>query len=344
MVLWSLKLLPGDNILQVRPILQEAGYYLLGINRRVILPQLDNLKSFLPSIDPPVPDIWLRHKSDNTNVIIELKSQGFGLDSSNINQIKKILIASYDLAKSIGSKDKEKVPGYVIVMAPLLDSKMVDTLDALREEISNHSISSAPATVIGLYHEKDDYLWKCPTPSSLPGPLLEVLPRPVTVVSSMGFGREGEDAKDVIPLYIIPWMPGVDSNASSLISDGLASLTGRILTYVQEKIGNAKPPINLALKPDLLLNEATYGVFDYWKDQDRDIFIKKVANIITSNIESAVTSNRKDKLVEIDIRTEEVREEILKELEKSDIYESSNNLEDIDTHIQTKLFEESLNV
>lgn len=336
MVLWSLKLLPGDNILQVRPILQEAGYYLLGINRRVILPQLDNLKSFLPSIDPPVPDIWLRHKSDNTNVIIELKSQGFGLDSSNINQIKKILIASYNLAESVGSKDE--VPGYVIVMAPFLDSKMVDTLDTLREEISNHSISSAPVSVIGLYHEKDNYLWKSPSLSSLPGPLQEVLSGPVTVISSMGFGKEGEDEKDIIPLYLIPWIPNVDANASPLISDGLASLTGRILTYVQEKIGNSKPPINLALKPDLLLHEATYEVFDYWKGQDRNIFFKKVVNIIDRSINSAVVSYKSDKLIEIDIRTEEIQDEIMKELEKANIYESASNLEGVDTHIQPNLF------
>ena len=335
MVLWSLKLLPSDGSLQVRSILQETGYYLLGINRRVILPQLDNLKSLLPSIAPPVPDIWLRHESDNINVIMELKSQGFGLDSSNINQIKKILIASYNLAESVGSKDE--VPGYVIVMAPLLDSKMVDTLDTLREEISNHSIPSAPATVIGLYHEKGDYLWKCPTPSSLPGPLLKVLSEPVTVVTSMGFGREGEDEKDIIPLYLIPWMPDVDVNASPLISDGLASLTGRVLTCVQGKIGNAKPPINLALKPDLLLHEATYEVFDYWKGYDRNIFVKKVVNIIDRSIKSAVISYKSDKLIEIDIRTEEVQDEIMKELEKANIYGSSSNLEGVDTHIQPNL-------
>ncbi len=335
MVIWSVKDLPKDGNSQINPFLKEAGYYIVALNRRILLTEIGDRSSFfelVPDWSPPVPDVWLRHESDNFDLILELKSRGFGEKSSKkIKQIYKMLAASFDLSSSIGIKDRK--PGFFIIMTLHKDAdKMTDTLNLLKSTLEEVQISSAPVAVIGLDHSQNNWLWNSLNPSTLPKPLCKGLSQPVTVLRSMGH------IEDIIPMYFIPWLPEVDDESSPLISDGLAVLTGRVLSYVQKEIKNAEPPVMLSLRADSLLQEATYGVFNHWKGKDRKNFTKKVINIISKNINAISISYKSDKEVGIEIKTESIREDILKELERVEINSFDKNLEGASSSVQPHLF------
>ena len=99
--------------------------------------------------------------------------------------------------------------------------------------------------------------------SYLPQPLQQHLSEPVTVLSHTGVQPE-----DLVPLFLIPWTPGISGSNSQLASDGLSVLTGRVLTYLLTEIGNATLPVNLTLRSDAIVEKATYGFFKYWKGRD----------------------------------------------------------------------------
>lgn len=330
MVIWSVKDLPENGSSQVKPFLREAGYYIFALNRRILLTELAKrspLPDSIPDLNPTVPDVWLRHENDDFDLILELKSRSFGEKSSNAKQISKMLAGSFDLSHSLGIQNKK--PGFLIIVTLYKDAdKMMDTLNLLKDKLEKEHVSSAPIAVIGLDNDKDNWLWKSIDSSALPKPLQKGLSQPVTILKSMGH------IEDIIPMYFIPWLPEVNEEDSPLISDGLSVFTGRVLSYVQKQIRNFEPPGVLSLRAEPLLKEATYGVFDYWKGKDRNRFTKKVINIIRNHVNVDNITYKSDTVVEIEIRTESIREDILKDLESYEVSNRAMNLEGASSSIQ----------
>lgn len=326
MVLWSLKDLPiHQRSYQIRPVLREAGYYLVAIDRKIILPSdvtiRQSLMRLVTRLTPPVPDIWLRHINGEADLIIELKSQGFGLDSSNVNQALKLLVASADLSLSVGNPAIKR-PGHLTFITVLQDAKyLLETIDALKAKLDEYKIPSSPASVIGLSDNDSAWIWESPNPSCLPQPLKQTLSEPISVL------RKIESVEEMLPLLFIPWIP--DSGESYLHSIGLSVLTGRVLCCVLAEINNAEPPVTLTLRASDILEEATYGVFSSWKEQERHSILKKVIDIISDNIQSTDITYRKGEEIDIDIASNDTLRTILQEIEQIDVSDSSRNLETI---------------
>ncbi len=342
MVLWSLKRLPSQGSYHIRPLLKEAGYYLFAIDRRILLP-IDNHtvnslkeltgKELTNKIGMPAPDIWLKHEKGNAHLIIELKSRGFSPESSKASQILKILIATADLSLSVAARDK--LPGHLIIMTDNQDAQLlVNTLDKLKEKLEVSDLPCSPASIIGLeYNNEDSWIWDCPNPSTLPRSLQKILSERVAVLTHPNI-----PPTDMLPLYLVPWLPGQKGRKSMLNSDGLAVLTGRILTYVLAKVKQASPPVNLPLEADSILHDATYGFFKYWNSKDKASLAQKVINIISDCIGSITLIDSSSRRITIDIPSEETRENILKAIEKIEINNPINNLEG-DASLQPTLFE-----
>ena len=336
MVLWSLKRLPSQGSYHIRPLLKEAGYYLFAIDRRVLLPKdnhiVESLKDLTDKLGSPSPDIWLKHEKDNAHLIIELKSRGFSPESSKASQILKILIAVADLSLSVAAIDK--LPGHLIIMTDNQDAQLlVNTLDKLKEKLEMYDLPCSPASVIGLeYNNEDSWIWDCANPSTLPQPLRNILSERVVVVTHPNI-----PPTDILPLYLVPWLPGQKGRQSMLNSDGLAVLTGRVLTYVLGEVRQASPPVNLPLEADSILHDATYGFFKYWNSKDKAILSQKVINIISGCLGSITLIDSSSRRIAIDIPLEETRENILKAIEKIEINNPINNLEG-DVVLQPTLF------
>ena len=332
MVFWSLKCLPPGSSFHIDPLLEKAGYYLFALERTLRLPNdqeiISSLQDLLQtqSIDSPVPDIWIRHRDEEADfLIIELKSQGFSAESSNRRQLLKMLVGAADLSLSLGATTDKELPGHVIIVTSFTDTEqMMCTIKQIKTDLDISQLRSAPAAVIGIGYQDDDdrWIWECPEPSYLPQPLQQHLSEPVTVLSHAGVQPE-----DLVPLFLIPWAPGISGSNSQLASDGLSVLTGRVLTFLLTEIGNATLPINLTLRSDAIVEKATYGLFKYWKGRDKRSMSKKVISIIFNNIESSVLTDKGNEEISIDIPSEQIRDEILSVIEKIDIGVPSSSLE-----------------
>ena len=323
--LWALEDLPslGEN----RPVLRDAGYYLMAIGRRVVVPTdvsvVAALEQLTGSADrsPSHPDLWLKHSKDPVQTIVELKGQGFSPHSSNSKQAYKLLVSAFDLAISLAESTEHF--GHVIYGTVATDaSNLATTLKQLADDVRAEGVPSAPTAVIGLSIEKDGVALSSPIPSDLPEPAAEILATP-----SIVFNRDGDN--DLQPFYFVPWIPGIDDTQDpDLRADGLRELTARVLTEAQGYVGRAQVPTTLSVNGDELLRGATLGMFDRWRDRDRSQFTKTAIDIVQRAIKSHVDVRRESAhRLEIDLSSAETKDKAINRLDQADPADPARNLE-----------------
>ena len=323
-LLWALEELPDKG--EIQPVLRQAGYYLGAIGRRVVMPTDEESLAALAKLtgaadrDPCHPDLWLRHATDPVQPLVELKAQGFSPESSNRRQALKLLAAAPDLAPSLGEIDQR--PGHVLYATVATDAGVIaSTLSVLAEALNAEGAAAAPTGAIGLAIENEGVALSSPHPVDLPLPLESSLSdRPIVL------RRDGDN--DLQPLYFVPWIPGIEeSQNAELHSAGLQQLTARILVYMQAAVGRALPPTALTLDGGRLLSDATFGVFDKWRDADRQKFSDAVGKIVERTLGSVVDVRRISKSSrEIDIPDLDTKDEVIARIEQADPADPSTNL------------------
>ena len=319
-VLWSLIEIPNVKGIFINPALSRAGYSVYAIDRKVMLAEKQG-KSIIAITgrqpDPAVPDVWLVHQSDDVDLILEIKSHGFGLNSKDkVVQMLKIMAGSYDLAVSTG--DTSKRSGHVIYVTIADDSKkMTGTLKSLESELIRYEIPSAPSAVIGLAEQGGSITLVCPEPVLLPEPLKKILSEPVTI-----FKAVTEDY-DITPFYLVPWSPGF-GNTSDFEKEGLELLTERILVYVTAEVGRNTSAKKVSIDCEEILNKATLDVFKHWHGDIRKRFIKTVKNIIISRTKPHGKSEGRS-TIDIDLSNGQ-RDDILKKLARAKVKDISGEV------------------
>lgn len=327
LLLWSIMDVPDDNNfrININPILRNEGYTLYAIEKEVLLPSdLSSMEAISPLIKkkftPSSADLWITHERENTDLVIELKSRGFGSDSDKSVQVIKIMAATADLSVTLGGGDKR--PGYFVFITVAEDMEaMLSTLSELKTRLYARKISSASTAIIGIQQSRKGIDLISPQSTQLPSPLGKILCDPATVL-------QFEDSEDeIVPLYFIPWIPGVaqDQDQESS-SEGLQVLTSRLLTHVQEAVGKADISTIVNLKGETLLEKATFGAFEYWRDRDRKRFIKEAIRIIERAMKPFGQKHRGETELKIDLSDEKARDNVMKNIEKFRIEEESNNL------------------
>lgn len=326
LLLWSLMDTPDDLefSIELYPFLRNQGYYLYAIEKKIDLRSdftyVDAISPLIKGkLSPPTPDLWIKHQSDPVELIVELKSRGYSADSNKSIQMLKIMAASADLSETLGGGSRKL--GHVIFITILEDAKkMLSTFTVLENRLKEGDIISAPTSVIGLRKSEGGVDFISPKPSQLPSPLRKSMSNPVTVL------RFSNIENNVIPLYFIPWMPGIVSQDKRLSNYGLSVLTGRLLTHVQKVIGKASIPSYLNLRGDVLLDVATFGVFRYWKAREKQRFMQEAIRIIARAVEPHGRLSRNETELEIDLSNETVRDEAMRGLRKSKTEEEASNL------------------
>lgn len=325
LLLWSIMDVPDDINFQINlnPILRNEGYTLYAIEKEVLLPSdLSSMEAISPLIKkrftPPSADLWVTHEREKTDLVIELKSRGFGSDSDKSVQVTKIMAATADLSVTLGGGDKR--PGYFVFITVAEDMEaMLSTLSELKTRLVERGITSAPTAIIGIQQSTKGIDFVNPQDTQLPSPLGEILCNPTTVL-------QFEDSEDeIVPLYFIPWIPGVTQD-KELSSEGLKVLTSRLLTHVQEAVGKADISSILNIRGETILEKATFGAFEYWRDRDRKRFIKEVIRIIAKATKSLGQKHGGDTELMIDLPDEKVRDNVMKNIERFKIEEESNYL------------------
>ena len=325
LLLWSIMDVPDDNNfrININPILRNEGYTLYAIEKEVLLPS-DSMEPISPLIKkrfaPSSADLWITHEREKTDLVIELKSRGFGPDSNKSVQVIKIMAATADLSVTLGGGDKR--PGYFVFITVAEDmAAMLLTLSELQTRLVERNIASAPTAIIGIQQSKKGIDLVSPQSAQLPSPLGEILCDPTTVL-------QFEDSEDeIVPLYFIPWIPGVAQDQDQESSNkGLQVLTSRLLTHVQEAVGKADISSILNLKGEAILEKATFGAFEYWRDRDRKRFIKEAIRIIAKATKPFGQKHSGETELKIDLPDEKVRDNVMKNIERFKIEEESNNL------------------
>lgn len=321
LLLWSTMDGPSDWQNIINPILRNEGYTLYAIEKEVILPTDLSVQTALSSllqkkIRPPSTDLWITHEIEKTDLIIELKSRGFRADSDKSIQVMKIMAATADLSETLGGTVKR--PGYFIFVTIAEDMKdMLSTLSTLKIQLDERDIPSASTAIIGIQQSKKGIDLVSPQSDQLPSTLSEVLRNPTTVLQLENLDDE------IVPLYLIPWMPGITQD-EELSNKGLQVLTSRLLTHVQEAVGKADISSPVILKGDILLEKATFGAFEYWKDRDRRRFMKEAIGIITRAMKPLVQKQEGGTELMIEFPDESAREDIMLKIEKFKIEEEAN--------------------
>ncbi len=324
--LWALEDLPATG--RTRPVLRNAGYYLMAIGRRVQVPAEDSVIAALERLtgsadrSPCRPDLWLRHQDHPVQVIVELKARGFSRDSSNTRQAVKLLLSAFDLAASLGEQAERR--GHVIYGTVGADAESLSTtLKELADEVSAMGLPAAPTTVVGLSIDDKGVSLSSPTPSDLPDPAAVALAAPTVVLR-----RDGDN--DLRPLYFVPWIPGIeDTQEPELRADGLRELTARVLTQAMGHVGRALVPTTLALNGTQLLSDATFRVFDRWHERNRNQFGEAAVKIVERALRKSEVEIRRyggDRL-EIDLPSTETKDQAIKGLEQADPANAKKNLE-----------------
>ena len=230
------------------------------------------------------------------------------------------MAATADLSVTLGGGDKR--PGYFVFITVAEDmEEMLSTLSELKICLDARKISSASTAIIGIQQSKKGIDLVSPQSAQLPSPLGEILCDPTTVL-------QFEDSEDeIVPLYFIPWIPGVAQDQDQESSNkGLQVLTSRLLTHVQEAVGKADISSILNLKGEAILEKATFGAFEYWRDRDRKRFIKEAIRIIAKATKPFGQKHSGETELKIDLPDEKVRDNVMKNIERFKIEEESNNL------------------
>ena len=323
--LWALQELPESS--QIQPVLRQAGYQLRSIEPRLIIPRTSVVITVLDKLagskdrSPCRPDIWLQHTEHPSELIIELKSQGFSTDSSNSRQALKLLLATFDLSESLGETTQQS--GHLIYATISDDTSDLEaTLNNLASKLQDEGANSAPISVIGFSDEEEGVAISSSS-SNLPKPAANALARPAVVLRR-------DDDNDLQPLYLIPWIPGIkDSQDPQLHAAGYNELTGRVLTHILSKIGRVQVPTNLRITGEEIMGSSTFGVFDHWRSDTRMQFaravIKIVARVLGPDINVVSTSRTQ---IEIELQDLDTQDQILRSIEQADHTRSSTNLED----------------
>lgn len=334
--LWALEDLPEHS--DARPVLREAGYYLVAIERNVLVPTDETTLAALATLaeitdqSPCRPDLWLRHATDAVEPLIELKAHGFSPESSNRRQALKLIASASDLAPSLGETGVR--PGHVIYATGVDDAnEMASTLSDLASDLISEGADAAPTAAVGLAIESGGFALSGHYPDDLPEPLGAALAENPTVIH-----RDGEN--ELQPLYFIPWIPGIkDSQDAELHSAGLRELTARVLANLLAAVGQAVPPTTVILRGDTLLRDATFGISDRWRDRDRRTFSDSVVKVVERTLKSVVDLNRPSTdSREFDLPDLETKEAVIDRIENADPADPSTNLQAI-TEEQLSLFD-----
>lgn len=323
--LWALEELPDKG--EAQPVLRQAGYYLGAIERSVHLPTAERTLAALTKLagtadrSPCRPDLWLRHATDPVQPVVELKAHGFSPDSSNRRQALKLIAAAADLAPSLAEPGER--PGHVVYATVAADADwLAATLKTLAQDLRAEGVAAAPTGAIGRSIEDEGVVLASPDPTDLPAPLGTALATRPTVLR-----RDGDN--DLQPLYLIPWIPGIEeSQDAELHAAGLRELTARTLVNMQAAVGQAQPPTVLPLDGRRLLSDATFGVFDKWRDADKQKFSGAVARIVERTLSPVVDVRRTAvDSREIDLPDLDTKDEVIEPIERADPSDPATSLQ-----------------
>jgi hypothetical protein len=151
------------------------------------------------------------------------------------------------------------------------------TLSQLADELTSYKLPAGRATILGLQVSTEQ--------------LTVSVDAVGATFLSLGAGVHAimrlQPNTDPRPLYFIPYDPDVSQSEDERLFCKRV-LFKRIQSGVLVAIGRANPPITLTLRPNELLNDATFGMFSLWQNRDSAKHMRDLCRQLVQALAKAV--------------------------------------------------------
>lgn len=274
------------------PLLFRQGYSALAIGRLLALPA--DLRQALTNVHLDTqqrakPDVILINKGDRKYLFVDCKEGSFGPLSTTARQARTLMLMVGSRAAEILGLDDSEVESSFLGYVTSNDNaiRLVETLDHLREEMDSARLPYGRSSAIGLKVQDGQV---CLVVEERVGSFIGVS---IGVHAFMDL----EPETDPRPFYFLPYDPGL--NQTKAESDRCKfDLLRRVQQHVVAEVGRVRPPAQLHLTADTLLNRAYFGMYEYWEDRDDRTHLRRLCNRFLHRIARALHSPVPDSMVQ----------------------------------------------
>ena len=251
-MIWTVMPLPGDA--PNKPVLAEHGYSLLSIERPLTAPPTARTspdESSPPIRANPTADLILAHEETGHYVIVECKASSFGASATAAEQARGFLVAGGDIARR-GLGITQGTAEVCYVLPEENRALQHQTLTQCSAEVVAAGFVACDFGELGIMIRDDGVYLRGDDSSAVDTVGAHCSPE-VRV-------RSLDEEEDPRPLYIVPWLPGVEPEA-------LDELREKLRTVVIARLGTAGLG-DIEWEYIDLINAVSFNVFEQWEDHD----------------------------------------------------------------------------
>ncbi|MEW6667904.1 MAG: hypothetical protein AB1512_22060 [Thermodesulfobacteriota bacterium] len=226
------------------------------------------------------PDVVLVGQQGKQFAFVECKANSFGVASSTANQARTLLLLagprSAEVLGFAAGRTLDSIPGLFLPEEHRFP--MAQTLDQLNASLISQGLPAGDFSVVGLGADEERIYLQLDKKGA---EFFSLLPGPLELMRL-------EADTDPRPLYFIPFDPDLDQTPDEKAFCKrvlLERLQGGLIALV----GRAHPPFNLSVNLQRLLNDATFGTFDQWENQDTHKHLRGLAKQLLTAIAQEIS-------------------------------------------------------
>lgn len=281
-LLWLAQPLPDKS--EITPLFYTKGFTIYAI-APLLGPPLDlrlaTMESRISMQDRVRPDVVLVHEKDRKFAFTECKGSSFGPTSSTAEQARSLLVvAGPRAAEVLGLASGQVSASLLAFVIPENDrDPLTQTFANLHEELREKRLPVGKLSVLGLVISDTEL----GIVIDVPGSEFFLLP------SGMNPFLKRDLGVDPRPLYFIPYDPDLgQSEQEKMFCKRL--LFERIQSTIVAAVGRANPPTELALQSQKILNDAMFGMYGHWENQDSARHMRHICRQFMGALTQAVNS------------------------------------------------------
>ena len=260
LVLWMTS---SNNQLRVPPVLANAGFKLLSVERTLPLSEMARATleaAQLDHIPSPTPDFLLHNKK--SYVILECKRTMFGTESSTAAQCRSLVVlAPRELEQSLGDKKAGAISEVHLLYLARCDGagdKEIAGIIAIRQDMLAKKIKVASAGLLAI-SATDTAIHLCVSKKgSLPSSLRTLLATTVKL-------HDIEPGVDPRMLYVIPWVPQAEDTNEKDEYHRIA-LAERVKIAATQIVDRERVPADVYIRTDDIIANLLGGVEKLWRN------------------------------------------------------------------------------
>jgi hypothetical protein len=281
-LLWLAQPMPDGS--EIRPLLYEQGFTVYAIAPLLGLPPDLHLMAQEAQINMQErlrPDVVLANEGARKFAFTECKESSFGATSSTAEQARSLLVvAGPRAAEVLGLAPGQVADSLLAFMTPQTEQRpLAQTLATLYEELDAAQIPAGQFSVLGLASTETEVSIAIDDQASA----FFGLPK-----DNNPFMKRDPDT-DPRPLYFIPYDPDINQSPEER-EFCKRVLFERMQSTVVAAVGRARPPCDLPLSVEKILNDAMFGMYGQWENRESAKHMRRLCRRLMDALAKAVNS------------------------------------------------------